>query len=91
MLGTHAPATGADDELTEAVGRRGAVGPLGREALVVVDVASECVDAGVTSGPTGTIDAETGAFVLEWTSQIEGGAFNEFSGVWHLEGTFTAA
>jgi len=46
---------------------------------------------GLTSGPTGTIDAETGAFVLEWTSQIEGGAFNEFSGVWHLEGTFTAA
>ena len=46
---------------------------------------------GLTSGPTGTIDADTGAFVLEWTSQIEGGAFNEFSGVWHLEGTFTAA
>lgn len=45
---------------------------------------------GLTSGPTGTIDPETGAFVLDWVSQIEGGAFNEFSGVWHLEGTFTA-
>lgn len=45
---------------------------------------------GLTAGPTGTIDPETGEFVLEWTSQIEGGAFNEFTGVWHLEGTFTA-
>jgi hypothetical protein len=46
---------------------------------------------GLTSGPTGTIDPETGEFVLEWVSQIEGGAFNEFSGVWHLEGTFSPA
>ncbi len=44
---------------------------------------------GLTSGPTGTIDPTTGAFVLEWQSQIEGGAFNEFTGIWHLEGTFT--
>ena len=46
---------------------------------------------GLTAGPTGTIDPGTGAFVLDWTSQIVGGAFDEFSGVWHLEGTFTAA
>ena len=46
---------------------------------------------GLTSGPTGTIDPETGAFVLDWQSQIEGGAFNEFTGVWHLEGTFSPA
>lgn len=46
---------------------------------------------GLTSGPTGTIDTETGAFVLDWQSQIEGGAFNEFTGVWHLEGTFSPA
>lgn len=45
---------------------------------------------GSEDGPTGTIDPETGEYVLEWSSQIEGGAFNEFTGVWHLEGTFSA-
>lgn len=39
-------------------------------------------------GATGTYDSETGAFVLEWTSYIEGGAFNGFTGLWHLEGVF---
>ena len=39
--------------------------------------------------PMGTIDPETGAYVLDWTSQIVGGSFNDFVGVWHLEGTFT--
>jgi hypothetical protein len=39
-------------------------------------------------GATGTYDPDTGAFVLEWTSYIEGGAFNGFTGLWHLEGTF---
>jgi hypothetical protein len=43
---------------------------------------------GSEPGPTGTIDAETGAYVLEWSSVISGGAFNDFTGVWHLEGTF---
>ena len=42
-----------------------------------------------TPGPSGTIDAETGAYELDCVSQIVGGAFNDFSGVWHLEGTFT--
>ena len=40
------------------------------------------------TGATGTYDAATGAFVLEWTSLIEGGPFNGFTGLWHLEGTF---
>jgi hypothetical protein len=39
-------------------------------------------------GATGTYDADTGAFVLEWTSHIDGGPFNGFTGLWHLEGTF---
>ncbi len=40
------------------------------------------------NGATGTYDATTGAFVLEWTSLIVGGPFNSFTGLWHLEGTF---
>jgi hypothetical protein len=43
---------------------------------------------GLTSPVSGTYDAETKAFTLEWTSQIVGGAFNNFSAVWHFEGTF---
>jgi hypothetical protein len=43
---------------------------------------------GNTSGPTGTYDASTKKFTLEWTSQIVGGAFNNFTGKWHLEGVF---
>jgi hypothetical protein len=41
-----------------------------------------------TTAPTGTFDSTTGAYTLEWTSQIAGGPFNGFTGVWHLEGTF---
>jgi hypothetical protein len=44
---------------------------------------------GSGEAPMGTIDPETGAYVLDWTSQIVGGSFNDFVGVWHLEGTFT--
>jgi hypothetical protein len=43
---------------------------------------------GLTSGPTGTYDSATKKFMLEWTSQIVGGPFNNFTGVWHFEGTF---
>lgn len=43
---------------------------------------------GTTARPSGTIDPETGAFTLEWTSLIQGGPFNNFTGLWHLEGTF---
>ena len=46
---------------------------------------------GSGEAPVGTIDAETGAYVLDWTSQIVGGSFNDFVGVWHLEGTFTSS
>lgn len=46
---------------------------------------------GKTTGPTGTYDADSGAVVLEWTSQIVGGPFNNFTGVWHFEGTFEPA
>ena len=44
---------------------------------------------GTGEAPMGTIDPETGAYVLDWTSLIVGGSFDGFTGVWHLEGTFT--
>jgi hypothetical protein len=37
---------------------------------------------------SGTYDARTDAFVLEWASQIVGGPFDKFTGFQHLEGTF---
>lgn len=43
---------------------------------------------GNSSALTGTYDAATGAYSLTWRSQIEGGPFDNFTGVWHLEGTF---
>jgi hypothetical protein len=43
---------------------------------------------GLTTGPTGTYDAATETYTLDWSSQIVGGPFNNFTGVWHLEGTF---
>ena len=44
---------------------------------------------GTGEAPMGTIDPETGAYVLDWTSLISGGSFDGFTGVWHFEGTFT--
>jgi hypothetical protein len=44
---------------------------------------------GSTSLLTGTYDSSTGAYELEWHSQIVGGPFDKFTGTWHLEGTFT--
>jgi hypothetical protein len=38
---------------------------------------------------SGTYDADSGAYTLDWTSTIAGGPFDGFSGIWHLEGTFT--
>lgn len=35
---------------------------------------------------TGTYDAQSRRFTLDWTSLIVGGPFNGFTGVWHLEG-----
>ena len=45
---------------------------------------------GLTTDLTGTYDAATGRYVIEWVSQIVGGPFDGFSGIWHLEGVFTA-
>lgn len=44
-----------------------------------------------TNAVTGTYDADTGRFVIQWSSRIQGGAFNNFTGVWHLEGVFRPA
>jgi hypothetical protein len=44
---------------------------------------------GTGEAPMGTIDPETGSYVLDWTSLISGGSFDGFTGVWHFEGTFT--
>jgi len=47
---------------------------------------------GATSAQTtaveGTYDTSTHAYTLTWTSQVQGGPFNNFVGVWHLQGTF---
>lgn len=43
-----------------------------------------------TTTATGQYDASTGHYTLDWKSTIVGGAFNNFTGVWHLEGTFAA-
>jgi hypothetical protein len=40
------------------------------------------------TGATGTFNAKTGAFTLQWTSLIVGGPFNSFTGLWHLQGVF---
>jgi hypothetical protein len=46
---------------------------------------------GTTQPVTGTYDAATRHFVLQWKSLIIGGPFNGFTGSWHLEGTFVPA
>ena len=43
---------------------------------------------GLTKPPSGTYNSATGAFEMEWTSTINGGPFDGFTGLWHLEGTF---
>ena len=40
---------------------------------------------------SGTFDATTDEFVLQWTSLIVGGPFNGFTGLWHLEGVYEAS
>jgi hypothetical protein len=37
---------------------------------------------------TGIYDPQTRAFTLQWTSHIQGGPFNGFTGLWHLQGYF---
>lgn len=46
---------------------------------------------GNTALGTGTYDASTGAFTLNWASQIVGGPFDKFTGSWHFEGRFVPA
>jgi hypothetical protein len=46
---------------------------------------------GSTTPVSGTYDAATGHFVLQWKSLIVGGPFDGFTGSWHLEGTFVPA
>src|SRR4051812_17283624 len=46
---------------------------------------------GNTTVASGTYDAASGAFSFTWASQIQGGPFNNFTGLWHLEGTFAPA
>lgn len=46
---------------------------------------------GLTSPVKGTYDAATHAYTLDWTSQIVGGPFNNFTGVWHLAGTLQSS
>jgi hypothetical protein len=46
---------------------------------------------GNTSAATGSYDAASGRYSLTWTSQIVGGPFDKFTGLWHLEGTFVPA
>lgn len=46
---------------------------------------------GASTELTGTYDKKTGEYSFEWVSQIVGGPFDTFTGVWHFEGTFKAA
>jgi len=45
---------------------------------------------GASAALTGTYDKKTGEYSFEWISQIVGGPFDTFTGVWHFEGTFKA-
>lgn len=47
-------------------------------------------DAERATAPTGSFDEASGAYALDWSSEIAGGPFNGFTGVWHLEGTFSS-
>jgi hypothetical protein len=46
---------------------------------------------GLTQPLSGTYNPKTRAFVITWTSQVVGGPFNGFTGLWHLAGTFSPA
>lgn len=46
---------------------------------------------GNTRLATGRYDSRTGELTLQWTSQIQGGPFNGFTGLWHLTGTVSRA
>ena len=44
---------------------------------------------GSTTLLSGTYDAATRRYVLNWKSLIVSGPFDSFTGSWHLTGTFT--
>jgi hypothetical protein len=46
---------------------------------------------GLTKALSGTYNSKTHTFVITWTSQVVGGPFNGFTGLWHLTGTFSPA
>jgi hypothetical protein len=46
---------------------------------------------GLTEPLSGTYNSKTHAFVITWTSQVVGGPFNGFTGLWHLSGSFVPA
>lgn len=46
---------------------------------------------GLTTPVTGTYNARTHGFTLTWRSKIVGGPFSNFTGEWHLAGTFVKA
>jgi hypothetical protein len=46
---------------------------------------------GRTTKVTGTYNPSTHTYTLSWKSQIVGGPFNGFAGLWHLTGKFHAA
>jgi hypothetical protein len=43
---------------------------------------------GQTAAVSGTFSSDNGSFTIEWKSHIVGGPFNNFTGLWHFEGTF---
>jgi hypothetical protein len=43
---------------------------------------------GLTKPVTGSYNAKTHKFVLEWASTVVGGPFDGFTGFWHVEGTY---
>jgi hypothetical protein len=46
---------------------------------------------GNTTPVTGVYNPATGAYTLQWSSQVVGGPFNGFSAFWNLTGRFVAA
>jgi hypothetical protein len=68
---------------------QGAPKPNGTYAQV--DNYPPALNASGTVAPSGTYDATTKRFVLDWQSLIVGGPFDRYSGRWHLEGTFVPA
>ncbi|MHB2023194.1 MAG: hypothetical protein ACYCO3_07695 [Mycobacteriales bacterium] len=46
---------------------------------------------GTTNGISGSYNSSTGYYSITWKSTIKGGGFNGFTGVWHLQGTFTSS